>query len=318
MEATEAVVGFIGHCLEEGSDEDIRPLFRPVTSLVLMTDSLQERRVDTIMTALVNVMQLQDNYWRCTMVCIDHLLRLAKKSQLVYNWLNRNASAKVNWMLDWVISHPRAPAFNDPRLQLLKKAEHRGYGSLYNYMGLPPRTKQALLDAIREGKPIDQSNASDSDEDLSERVFEVGQWIDCRDTVNKWCEARIAAITETEVRVHYDGWTDRWDEWLDRASPRITRYGRFTSEIPRDKLKGRGPATGDNLGGGRRFQPEEFAQLRSEAAQQNYGYGGGYGNSGNYPQTYQGDRNQGGYEDVEGRVVYPNYDNNNRYEMQPF
>lgn len=55
--------------------------------------------------------------------------------------------------------------------------------------------------------------------------FEVGQWVDVKDTVEQWLEAQIIDIRDTEssvmVRVHYNGWPRRWDEWLDSGSPRI-------------------------------------------------------------------------------------------------
>jgi len=107
---------------------------------------------------------------------------------------------------------------------------------------------------------------------LSERVFEMGQWVDCRDTVAKPCEAQIVDQREDEVRVHYDGWSEKWDEWMDRSSARITRYGRWTSEIPRERLKGRGPQPGDNFGNGRRMPSPAaagaVAGLQPQALQQ--------------------------------------------------
>ena len=47
-----------------------------------------------------------------------------------------------------------------------------------------------------------------------ERKFEVKQWVDCLDTVGKWCEAIVVNVKPDGVSVHYDGWADRWDEFL--------------------------------------------------------------------------------------------------------
>jgi len=268
MEITEHIVGYVGHSLEENSDEEIRPLFRTIAALLNMKDSLQEKRVSLIMNSLLAVMKVQQQFWRVTQLCIDHIIRLAKRNPAVYSWLNKNA-AKMQWLGEYAVTYARPPAYNDPSMSLLKRdnrnqyADHRlGYAS-----ALSARQKLAVFDAIREGKALDDSNASDSDEDLSERVFEVGQWIDCKDTVNKWCEASVAAIQDDMLRIHYDGWTEKWDEWIERSSSRITRYGRFTSATPRDKFKGKGPQQGDNLGGGRRFMAEDFAQLRQQQQQ---------------------------------------------------
>ncbi|KAG7382699.1 hypothetical protein PHYBOEH_010385 [Phytophthora boehmeriae] len=51
--------------------------------------------------------------------------------------------------------------------------------------------------------------------------LEVNQLIDALDTDKKWYESRVVAINDTAVKVHYRGWTAKWDEWLPRLSLRI-------------------------------------------------------------------------------------------------
>ena len=84
--------------------------------------------------------------------------------------------------------------------------------------------------------------------------FEVGQWIDCIDSRNKPLEARVAALRPGEVLVHFDGWAQKWDEWLSSTSPRIGLFGTLTAGIPRHRRL-QGPQPGDNLGQGRRMGP---------------------------------------------------------------
>jgi len=81
----------------------------------------------------------------------------------------------------------------------------------------------------------------------------IGRWIDCKDTVGHPLEAQVIARSGTNVQIHYDGWSAKWDEWLPQSSPRIAAYGTWTSRIPRDKLKGPGPKLGDDVGGGRKM-----------------------------------------------------------------
>jgi len=47
--------------------------------------------------------------------------------------------------------------------------------------------------------------------------FKVGEHIDCLDTVNKWCNAEVTAIsTDNEsLHVHYTGFSNKYDEWID-------------------------------------------------------------------------------------------------------
>ncbi|KAI9980753.1 hypothetical protein PInf_010072 [Phytophthora infestans] len=47
------------------------------------------------------------------------------------------------------------------------------------------------------------------------------QLIDALDTDNKWYESRVVDLAETQVKVHYRGWTAKWDEWVNRTSTRL-------------------------------------------------------------------------------------------------
>ncbi|KAG7381526.1 hypothetical protein PHYPSEUDO_005944 [Phytophthora pseudosyringae] len=54
-------------------------------------------------------------------------------------------------------------------------------------------------------------------------TLEKGQLIDAVDTDKKWYESRVIELSETQVKVHYRGWTAKWDEWVNRTSPRLAR-----------------------------------------------------------------------------------------------
>jgi len=43
----------------------------------------------------------------------------------------------------------------------------------------------------------------------------VGERIIAKDTVGKYFEATILNVVERQIKVHYDGWNDRWDEWIN-------------------------------------------------------------------------------------------------------
>lgn len=57
------------------------------------------------------------------------------------------------------------------------------------------------------------------------RQFHRGQWVDVKDTVDQWLEAQVTDVQTvqgtTVVKVHYNGWPTRWDEWIEAGSPRI-------------------------------------------------------------------------------------------------
>lgn len=45
-------------------------------------------------------------------------------------------------------------------------------------------------------------------------------WLDCLDSDQKWRLAQIVATHPSQVRVHYHGWSEKWDEWVPRLDSR--------------------------------------------------------------------------------------------------
>lgn len=39
----------------------------------------------------------------------------------------------------------------------------------------------------------------------------VGKFIDAQDTVNTWCLGQIVESENRMIRIHYDGWSSKWD-----------------------------------------------------------------------------------------------------------
>jgi len=51
--------------------------------------------------------------------------------------------------------------------------------------------------------------------------FEKGTSLDVLDTVSKWYESEIKEIRDDKVLVHYKGWPETWDEWIEKKSARF-------------------------------------------------------------------------------------------------
>lgn len=47
----------------------------------------------------------------------------------------------------------------------------------------------------------------DFTKDLKEKSF-----IDIKDTAGQWCFAQVIKCSESMVRIHYDGWSNKYDE----------------------------------------------------------------------------------------------------------
>eukprot|EP00826_Nyctotherus_ovalis_P053153 TRINITY_DN685_c0_g5_i1.p1 TRINITY_DN685_c0_g5~~TRINITY_DN685_c0_g5_i1.p1 ORF type:complete len:414 (+),score=65.78 TRINITY_DN685_c0_g5_i1:524-1765(+) len=65
--------------------------------------------------------------------------------------------------------------------------------------------------------------------------FQIGQWVDVKDSIDQWLEGQIAKLRGNRAFIHYNGWGNRWDEWIDLTSPRIALFRTHTIQMPTNK-----------------------------------------------------------------------------------
>ena len=68
--------------------------------------------------------------------------------------------------------------------------------------------------------------------DFSKSSYEIGEWVDVKDTINQWLEAQVLKVQNNKAFVHYNGWGTRWDEWIDFGSPRMRNFKTYTLQSP--------------------------------------------------------------------------------------
>ena len=68
--------------------------------------------------------------------------------------------------------------------------------------------------------------------DFNKSSYEVGEWVDVKDTINQWLEAQVMKVKNNKAYVHYNGWGIRWDEWIDFNSPRMRNFKTYTLQSP--------------------------------------------------------------------------------------
>ena len=68
--------------------------------------------------------------------------------------------------------------------------------------------------------------------DFSKSTYEIGEWVDVKDTINQWLEAQVLKVQNNKAFVHYNGWGTRWDEWIDFSSPRMRNFKTYTLQSP--------------------------------------------------------------------------------------
>eukprot|EP00475_Leptophrys_vorax_P002667 TRINITY_DN1149_c0_g1_i1.p1 TRINITY_DN1149_c0_g1~~TRINITY_DN1149_c0_g1_i1.p1 ORF type:complete len:179 (-),score=41.23 TRINITY_DN1149_c0_g1_i1:109-645(-) len=66
--------------------------------------------------------------------------------------------------------------------------------------------------------------------------FVVGQQIDVKDGVKKWCAAEVLTIHDTRMDIHYVGWSSRHDELIDLPSTRV-EYAFTMTRITMENLQ---------------------------------------------------------------------------------
>jgi hypothetical protein len=68
--------------------------------------------------------------------------------------------------------------------------------------------------------------------DFDQRQLHVGQWVDVKDTVGQWLEAQVIDLRAESslVFIHYNGWPEHWDEWIQVKSPRIQPLRTYTGQ----------------------------------------------------------------------------------------
>ena len=67
---------------------------------------------------------------------------------------------------------------------------------------------------------------------LDKRILAKGQWVDVKDTVEQWLDAQVIEVSEDNkmVKIHYNHWSTRWDEWIQTNSPRIMPFRYHTRQ----------------------------------------------------------------------------------------
>ena len=53
---------------------------------------------------------------------------------------------------------------------------------------------------------------------LDKRKLKIGEWVDVRDMSGQWAEAQVITAYNQYVKIHYNGWPERMNEWISENS----------------------------------------------------------------------------------------------------
>ncbi|CAM9486523.1 unnamed protein product [Pylaiella littoralis] len=76
----------------------------------------------------------------------------------------------------------------------------------------------------------DSKRAADVEMEMWKLGLQIGSKLDVKDTVDRWCEATVAAVDREAARVFvtYTYWAPKWDEWISIDSPCLAPAGTMT------------------------------------------------------------------------------------------
>jgi ubiquitin C-terminal hydrolase len=229
------LISYITVAIDSLPYDKMRPYFRVLMSLVLLQDSLTSQRIEWILSSLIDSMEEQQTYWKATDFCIDHLIRMAKKSPGCYAWLQAN-SAKFDWMLNWLFMY-KVPTFHAGMKTYKENRTTNHYGGNYVALapsGIPCLQKKDFLDACKEQKEplmLTENDGDDSDFDLQDRILTVNQRVDVQEGL-QWRLGTVIGINNDRVHINVDGYGPESNQWMDMSSPRLMEEGYHTNRPP--------------------------------------------------------------------------------------
>ena len=116
--------------------------------------------------------------------------------------------------LDW----QQLVTLQGARVPVAPDTLHFPSGTLFEPLRQGLLTFNTYVSALR--LPVDQRPdpipvwTEGTRENPGDRRFFVGEWVVALDTVHKWLEATVIAVSGSFVYIHYNGWPRQWDEWI--------------------------------------------------------------------------------------------------------
>jgi ubiquitin C-terminal hydrolase len=219
----------------------LRPVFRVITGVLNFSGTEQPLRVDAFLSMLVQFLTVSRMYWRVYDFVVDHVLRMIKNNQVVLQWF-RDRGSCAREILAWYEANPIPTADSQSGMFLdrgdLKASMKYTATSKHCFYHIPITDKKNLLLRILEGAELDTDNAGDSDVERKERKFVVGDRVDAWDN-NDWLPAEVINVYSDgsgDVKIHYIGYKDQYDERVHHASLKLLRpVGFYSNHNPPKK-----------------------------------------------------------------------------------
>lgn len=195
---TMKVLDFTFYEIKQEVLRKVRPYVRVLQSFLEIRDDRQAWRTENVLKNLMDVLEEQTCYWKETDFFIDHLIRFAKRFELVRQLLHTSWGDKLRRLMKWVDNNRDPPPVEDyysqdkysqdkysqDKMKLTKtvrtggysygQQSWNGYGRTIAY-GLTAQHKFHALKRIADGdlNNLGTDHCSDSDDDEDDREINV-------------------------------------------------------------------------------------------------------------------------------------------------
>jgi len=205
-EFSENLIGLIFQGIEESCFSDMPPYFAMVEALVQVNDALAQKRISSILSSFVNVMEVGRHFWKETLLCIEELIYLADFSKECADWVKHRKD--LHWTIQWMKKH-RSPPFTHERDsgELPMRVCKPDDWAVVDYQGNVPgrlvtvQEKQRALERVLSGKELDDQTSAKLNKKFA---LSIGKQIDARTVTGNWEEAEVIELGQHTVKVRYD------------------------------------------------------------------------------------------------------------------
>ena len=237
-----------------------RPYFRIIDSLFLL-DQFTTPYFLYLFNKIAMIIDMNSKYKSLTDFFIDHMIRLSKKYSRVYNYLIDNKQENyINFIYQWLqqqdelnksfnlsaTNHNSSRSLIDKPIITYENNIHKTilyFQDIHVYIqsckyiayNLTIHDKLTYINKLRlkqhyKANEYIDDQVYDSDYERNQRIFRKGDQIDALDTDLKWLKATIIEIDlhRDRIYINYNGYANKWDEWIDMNSTRIALANQFS------------------------------------------------------------------------------------------
>jgi len=186
----------------------ITSYFRCFATILTLEDSFSQSRRSELCDYLLKIMEENNNYYVDTDAYSNFMIKIAERIEGVRVWFTTNRT-KWEWLIEWLSENPTPPfGMLQGNVKFSRKRSYMGMSSLKHDLKEYKARSNIKINKLRSlahGTLAVNADAWDSDDDLSEHPFKVGDKVDfLPPSYEKWCTAEVDTNLEEMVYLSFE------------------------------------------------------------------------------------------------------------------